>query len=362
MAPDYAVNSDRARAVLKKAWDEIGSKSRPPTKMQEHIDEVLNASDVTYKYILATGYLGKCVNPDVHARALQKGSSLKGAYDARSLAHGVLVGFEKSKGNLFGLSNEPFVNKPARHPEHDKANDQLRNKVIAAATHDALEQAQQRSKREVFQGLVHILRVGAKNAANEKQVEVTTSANQQTVISFVEEFLTEADGGARLVAVWGAFTALLSKEADVKAHSPNMADRYAKTSGDVEVKYNRDLVSASECKQRPLNLDDVKHGIKKATDNGVPEYLFVVSHGVVANDKDEILRVIRKTKGIDVALIDIHHEAPRYALMLNPARRAKFGLQVVRLLRDMRKFESANAAADLWKKVTPQKDSASKSE
>src|SRR5258708_7860472 len=110
------VDHDSARAALGKAWAEIGSGSRPPARMQQLIENVLAASDVTFKYILATGYLAKVVNPAAHARAIQVGSSLAGAYDARSLAHKVLVGFEKSKGNLFGLSNEPFVNKPARHP------------------------------------------------------------------------------------------------------------------------------------------------------------------------------------------------------------------------------------------------------
>jgi hypothetical protein len=93
--------------------------------MQQLIENVLGASGVTFKYILVTGYLAKCVNRAAHARAIQVGSSLTQAHDARSLCHKVVVGFEKSKGNLFGLSKEPFVNKPARHPEHDGDNTQL---------------------------------------------------------------------------------------------------------------------------------------------------------------------------------------------------------------------------------------------
>jgi hypothetical protein len=352
MPATFDVDPDAARATLRKAWDQIGSKSRPPQKMQQLIEQVLNAPDVTFKYILVTGFLAKCVNTGIHARALQKGSSLKGAYDARSLCHSVVVGFEKTKGNLFGLSNEPFVNKPARHPEHDKENTQLRSRVTAAATHDALEQVQRSSGNEVFEGLVHILRIGSQIAANEKKVVVTTHANLDTVHAFVDKFLQEADGGARLVAVWGAFTALLSQKAEVKAYSPNTADRFAKTSGDVEGWDNKTLISASECKQRPLNLDDVNHGIKKAVTNGVPEYLFVVSAGVVEKDRKDIAKAIREAENTDVVLIDIHEECRRYAAMLNPIRRADFGIEVVRLLRVMRKFESANAAAALWNALT----------
>lgn len=359
MAAENKIDHDVACATLKKAWADLSSADEPPTKMKQYIEEVLDASDVTYKYILVTGFLAKYVNPKIHARALQKGSDLRGAYDARSLAHKVVVGFEKSKGNLFGLSNEPFVNKPARHPEHDKNNDQLRNKAIAASLHEALEQAQSKGREEVYKGLVHILRIGARSAKNEKKVNVTTSCNLECVTDFVEVFLQHTDGGARLVAVWGALTTLLTEKASVKAYPPNVADRFAKTAGDVEVRYDKRLVSATEYKQRPINLDDVKHGIKKAIQNGVPEYLFVISEGVVEGDEKQIQEALRHaSKTIDTTLIEIHDQAHRYALMLNPARRAKFGLEVVRLLREMRKFESANEAAKLWNRIMTGKGSA----
>ena len=269
------------------------------------------------------------------------------------MSHGVLVGFEKSKGNLFGLSNEPFVNKPARHPEHDKDNEQLRNHTIATALHDALEEAQKASSADVYKGLVHILRIGSQNAAKEKKVIVKTKTSLQPVVTFVNEFLKESDGGARLVGVWGAFTALLAEEAEVKVYSPNAADLYSKTAGDVEVRSDKVLVSASECKQRPLTLDDVKHGVKKATDKGVPEYIFVISAGITAKDEKEVHKFLYESANtLDLALVNITEQAPRYASMLNPSRRAKFGLEVVRLLREMRKFESANAAATLWNVLT----------
>jgi hypothetical protein len=44
------------------------------------IEKVLRASDVTFKYILVTGYLAKCVSPSAHARAIQVGSDLEQDY------------------------------------------------------------------------------------------------------------------------------------------------------------------------------------------------------------------------------------------------------------------------------------------
>jgi hypothetical protein len=262
-----------------------------------------------------------------------------------------VVGFEKSKGNLFGLSNEPFVNKPARHPEHDGKNDQLRNKKLAKRLHDALGLAQTARSEEVFQGLVHILRIGFEHASNTKEVAVTTEANLTQVLAFIREFLKETDGGARLVGVWGAFSALLSENGEVKVYSPNASDLYGKTAGDVEIYYNDVLVSAAECKQRPLNLDDVKHGIKKSLEKGVPEYFFVISGGIISGQSDEIEAAIQQhSKNIDLTIVDIWKGCSLLAAMLNPSRRANFGAAAVKLLRDMRKFDSANLAAELWNK------------
>ena len=201
--------------------------------MRQLIEQVLGASDVTFKYLLVTGYVAKCVNPKAHARAIQVGSALKGAYDARSLCHKVIIGFEKERGNLFGLSNEPFVNKPARHLEHDGANTQLRNRLGAQILHNALEAAQSSTPEVVFLGLVHILRLGALNAADEKQIICDTKVNLGHVLAFIKIFLEETDGGSRLVAVWGAFQQLLSENGEIRVYSPNASDFFGGTSGDV---------------------------------------------------------------------------------------------------------------------------------
>lgn len=346
------VDHDIATLALEKAWKDIASDSRPPARMQQLIENVLGAADVTFKYILVTGYLAKYANCAIHARALQVGSTLKGAYDARSLCHKVLVGFEKARGNLFGLSNEPFVNKPARHPEHDGENTQLRNRIGAKHLHAALEMAQKASRAEVYQGLVHALRIGAAHAANEKQVTIRTQVNLGHVVTFVKQFLSKTDGGCRLVGVWGAFVTLLSENGKVKVYSPNASDFFGKTAGDVEVYYDDVLVSASECKQRPLGVDDVNHGIKKAIEKEVAEYIFVISDGTIKGQETLIINALaRHSNKIDLAFVDIWEQLDFLAMMLNPIRRASYGMAVVELLREMRKFDSANEAADLWNRV-----------
>lgn len=349
-----SVDIDAVAQNLQKAWDASADTlvSIPPL-MKAAIDEVMSASDVTFKYILVTGYVAKFTNPRIHARALQTGSSLRQSYDARSVCHRAVVPFEKSKGNLFGLSNEPFVNKPARHPEHDGGNDQLRNKVGAMSLHTALEAAQKGTKEQVLAGLAYLLSRGRTRAATEQQAKVAQTVSMPRVLKFCQDFLMETDGGARLVAVWGAFSALLAEDAKITVDSPNASDQFAKTAGDVEVSYDGTVVSASECKQRPLNSDDVLHGLRKATTKGIPEYIFVISAGISSGQDTAVRAAIADAaKKIDTALVDIHQELPWLIRALNPRRRGQFGEVVVGLCRKMRKFDSANVAADLWNQVT----------
>lgn len=343
------LDPDKGIEILEKAWKRIDSAPVPPPLMKQLIEAVLNAPDLTFKYILVTGYLAKCMNPKIHARVLQVGSKLSEPYDARSLGHKAVVSFEKTKGDLFGLSNEPFVNKPARHLEHDGANTQLRSRGGALNLHRALEEAQSADPADIAHGLVHILRIGKLHAASRQHVVATTKASLPSSLLFVQRFLQEADGGARLVAVWAALTELLSSDFEIKAGSPNASDLYSKTVGDVEVFHQNILISASECKQRALNLDDVRHGITKAIAGGVSEYSFVFSAGLQAG-QDLAIRaeVLKNSTALDVNLINFWEVIPILLATLNPSRRAELGSKVVAALEVMRKSASADQAALLW--------------
>jgi hypothetical protein len=345
------VEIDSVSRNLIRAWN--APATDVPPGMKAAIDGVMSASDVTFKYILVTGYVAKVTNPRIHARCLQTGSSLSESYDARSVCHKAVVPFEKTKGNLFGLSNEPFVNKPARHAEHTQDNDQLRNKVGARFLHAALEAAQRGTPDQVFAGLAYILSRGKVRSESERVAEVSHEVSMPRVQKFCRDFLAEADGGVRLVAVWGAFVSLLTEDAKINVESPNASDQFSKTAGDVEVVYDKTVVSASECKQRPISTDDVNHGLRKAARSGVPEYLFVISAGFAAGQEAAVQAAIAEGNKLrDTALVNIFTELPWLVRSLNPKRRGQFGDVVVNLCREMRKYDSANAAADLWNSVT----------
>jgi hypothetical protein len=347
-----AIDHDKALAAMEACWSDSNTAQPLDQGIRSSIDALLDAPDVTFKYILVTGTLAKLCNAKAHPRALQASSSLEGAYDARSLCHNVIVGFEKDKGNLFGLSNEPFVNKPARHPEHDKSNPQIRNKIGSSHLHKVLEWVRVSEPEKVKSTLVYILRFAKEHAQKETVISQRHGTNLVSTVRFARQCLLESDGGSRLVAVWAAIQSLLCVDCEVRVLSPNAADTFTGAAGDVEVFYKNTLISVSECKQRPLTCDDVKHGIKKANRHSVSEYLFITTDGIKDGHAAEINAYINSVSGVDVTLFELNRDAGFIISLLNPMKREQFPTLVVSYLRQMRHFAPANNVAEIWNKIS----------
>jgi hypothetical protein len=54
------------------------------------IADCLTSNTKTYHYVLPTQILSKCVNPDVDSHSIQTAYGKKGAFDARTIAHGTI--------------------------------------------------------------------------------------------------------------------------------------------------------------------------------------------------------------------------------------------------------------------------------
>ena len=71
------------------------SRQIPGTEWDIEIRTIIQGKHLTFRYILVTALLGKATNPSINALALQAGADAEGAYDARSLCHGVVVRLER---------------------------------------------------------------------------------------------------------------------------------------------------------------------------------------------------------------------------------------------------------------------------
>jgi hypothetical protein len=170
--PKISVDHHAALEVLREAVANARAKQYSfSSERSRAIEEIVTGSHLTYRYILFTALLAKATDSRINPLALQAGSSLDGAYDARSLCHSVIVPNEKQLlKNGLGGSNEPFLNKPARFAEIDVNNAvrQGSDKRTLQSLHGTLTAitTSAEAKAALSDAIAYILRKNVKEAAD----------------------------------------------------------------------------------------------------------------------------------------------------------------------------------------------------
>jgi len=284
------VSSEEASTVLNREWEHVLSDDATQYVddpfVRSNIRDVLTDSGKTYRYILVNAALSKAVNPDIHYRGLQAGSSLEGAYDARSVAHEVLVPWEKDHGERLGGSPEPFVNNPARHPEVDTG-----NRARSSQKQERLYNLLQRLEDNVREGTLDpttVLRetLQAVSELESKTVdfESPSDAPYELIEEKIEQYIDKSGNGERLPAVVAGIVQTYYEHANegnwrVDCEHANVSDEFSNAAGDVEIFRGDTLHKAIEVKDKPATRSSVQHAIEKGRMNELGEYLYVPGAG-----------------------------------------------------------------------------------
>ncbi|GAB3041267.1 hypothetical protein GCM10025298_33560 [Natronobiforma cellulositropha] len=317
------------------------------------IGEVLNASQLTYKYILVTNVIAKAVNPNIHYRAMQAQWVNPGAYNARSLGHQVLVEWEKEHGERLGGSNEPFLNKPARYPDFS-----MENSYRSEKAHTRLYELLERLEEQTNSGEVDPVDVLRHTVYEISQLDPQTvdfvppksEVPYEGLRSRVEEYLEKSGGGERLASVTAGvmkahYTHTNGEDYTIAAEHANVPDEFSKAAGDVEVFRDEELVRAMEVKDKPTERSDIQHAITKARENELPEYLYIVGQGF--RNESEKQGALKEIEDASVGLILVYPEELLSLLkFVEDAGRKQFVESVGEFLNDMR--ASAENKTD-WK-------------
>lgn len=346
------VDKKKAKKMLQTEWNYVLKHpnedfldSTKYAKQIQQISEIIYGKQLTYRYILLTAALAKVVNPSIHYRALQQGSKLQGAYDARSVAHSVIVPFEKGHGERFGGSNEPFLNRPARYPEFDLSN-RDRNRNAQRRLHYLLENCQVYSTKDKALPkavLRQVLKEMISLQPTKREFHVPpVQISLQATLQMVDEFLRVSGSGERLVAVCAAAFAsmcqMFGERLHVRAYPVNWPDKFAKTAGDIEFYLDGKIVRAAESKDKPLSKSDVRHCQMKAKRHGIREYIILNGAGIVAGDKLAITRFIESQlkKGINLYLLDVPQQLFPYFVYLGEQGRRLFLSEVGNYLNEIK--------------------------
>lgn len=305
MTEQEATFVERCREFLQIRWTAVSASLEAEefhdpllpdhAQLQECIVTCLKSQTKSYHYVLPTQILAKCVEPSFDCRALQASYDGPGAFDARTIAHQVVVPFDQVNHRVLGGSPEPYVNNPLRCPgviaryrgqQKNKADwDKLGvvlNAVEQANSTEFAERVFDQVLTEVYRLLsgVHVLYPTPKRVSFAETTRI------------VSEFIAAKSGGDRPEAVCTALFRAIASEFklfdEVRRQKVNAADITSGMGADIECRLAGEIVLLVEVKDYSLTLTQLDAKLDAARIQKISELLFLAEQGVVGIERQEV--------------------------------------------------------------------------
>jgi len=264
------------------------------------IRDCLQSSTLTYHYVLPTQLLAKAVNPALDAHAVQAGYLGSGAFDARTIAHGVIVPFDRDHERVLGGSPEPYVNNPLRVPgitqDYRGAQKNRTDWDKLVAVLDAVESSSDSSfARTVFdQVLFEIYRLlDTVSVMYPTPNRISLDRTNQ----LIDEYLAARSGGERMEVVCTALFRVIGRRFalfdEVRREKVTASDISSGMSGDIECLLDDRVVLVVEVKDRELTLVQLDTILDAVRARHITELLVVAEQGKESHNQDIIDARIR---------------------------------------------------------------------
>lgn len=358
---------------LSQRWEEVKNRFEGPDadevieplalnqEMILLIRDCLQSSTLTYHYVLPTQLLAKAVNPSIDAHAVQAGYPGPGAFDARTIAHDVIVPFDRAHERVLGGSPEPYVNNPLRvpgitqdyrSPQKNKADwDKL--VMVLDAVEASTDQA---FARTVFdQVLFEIHRLLDRVTV----VYPTPSRiSLERTNHLIDEYLAARSGGERMEAVCTALFRVIGNRFsifdEVRRERVTSSDISTGMSADIECLLDGRVVMVVEVKDRELTLTQLDTTLDAVRARHITELLVVAEQGKETHHEEAIDSRIRSefTSGQNVYVVKFAEFALGILILFNEDGRVEF-LNAVggELERVNARIEHRRAWADLLRRA-----------
>jgi hypothetical protein len=308
------------------------------------IEQILTGSHKTFRYILITALIAKCVEPTIHMRSLQKGAKLRGAYDARSLCHKVWVKFEKIElNNKLGGSNEPYLNKPARFPSIELTNPVRagNNRRTLRTLFFLLEKLNDEDPEVMLLSLHFALCIILERKGDEF-VLLSSDFHQYDGVNlypYLDKYLAYSSQGETLISLFGAIITVYysHQESEVEVHKSNQAGSSSKEIGDIDVRKSGKLILSIEVKDKILSVSDIEHAVQKTLLAGCRDQLFVIGRSSTVEENIEKLgRDLREKYNMDVRFLHIDCLIDYFVSMFDNYQRYTVVQLVAEILKKMK--------------------------
>lgn len=295
---------DRCRDFLNARWKHVAAavesgKFTDPllpgnSLLRDRVAACLTSATKSYHYVLPTQVLCKCVDAHLDCHSLQAAYKKPGAFDARTIAHDVIVPFDQANHRVLGGSGEPYVNNPLRCPAIIKRfRNQQKNKADwdnLIAILDAVEDARSAEfARQMFDQIM----AGIYRLLADVQVVYPTpnrvSLNQ--TIDLVSRFTADKSGGDRVEVVCAALFRVIASAFglfdDIRRQKVNAADAASGMGADIECWFKGQLALLVEVKDRSLTLTQLDAKLDVARVKKISEILFLAERGVESAEKGQ---------------------------------------------------------------------------
>ena len=290
------------------------SRQIPVTAWDNEIRTIIQGKHLTFRYILITALLGKATNPSINALALQAGAEVEGAYDARSLCHGVVVPLERQLLNRsLGGSNEPFLNKPARFPTIALSNSVRagRDRELLLILHKVLSEIE--TSEQALNSLCNALRdtIAKQAARSELLPQLSESADSHLrVIEFIDAFVTKSIEGQVAAILVGTILSTYFEQFEdfeVIVHPVNQSGASSNEVADIDIKKNSKIFVAVEVKDKQFSEQDVDHAAFKANQYGLKSITFVIGvNGIcIGSSLEQVAKTVLLTRRVNVIFVEL---------------------------------------------------------
>jgi len=310
------VDQIAAERLLREAIEiaQEDSSQIPTSVWDNEIKTIIQGNHLTFRYILVTALLGKATNPSINALALQAGADIEGAYDARSVCHGVVVPLERQLLNrALGGSNEPFLNKPARFPTISPSNAVRagKDKVLLLILHKVLSEIE--TDEQAFNVLCTAVRYALKKQSARSTLISQPSESTDShlkIIEFVDVFVTRSIEGqvAALIAGTTLSTYFDQFEGfEVVVHPVNQSGASSNEVADIDIKQNGQIFVAIEIKDKQFSQQDVDHAAHKVSQHGLKSITFIIGINgrCIGSTIEQVAKNVLQTRNVNVIFVDL---------------------------------------------------------
>jgi hypothetical protein len=227
--------------------------------------------------------------------SLQVGYGVAGSFDARSIAHEVIVPFDRENQRVLGGSPEPYVNNPLRvqavteEYRSGQKNKSDWDKLVTVLDRVQAANDESFTQRVLEQVLFEIYRMLASTTVT---YPTPNRVSLNGTYQILQQYLSSKSGGDRLEVICTALFRTIGKRFrifdDVKREKVNVADASSGMSADIECWLKGKLILLVEVKDRTLTLIQLDTKLGTARAKRISEILFIAEQGKEPSDVQNI--------------------------------------------------------------------------